>query len=384
MTEDKAQQKAERLKQIVAEAENSLTSIQDTQKLVEEGRVSLAQGIEELESSKARVGALTSAAEQQKSAFDESVSSLKAQIEAKLNEVESLRQSSANAEATSKQHAEQAQASTVEIGRLREEADNDRKTTNEHAADASAKAATVREVSTQADGLRATIEGYQAKFSSFDSQLEQREKRLADGEANHKMLMEELKSDKTKISSVIAESERMLTGATTTGLASSFAKVRDDLTEELKAARLAFYLSILFLFISTLPLVGFILPALGLPGIVVGPKPETAWEFVIGVVVRMIILVPTVWAARFSAARHSNLFRLRENYAYKYSLASSVEGFKRQAESHKEEIAAITFMDLAFNPADRMDAKDQSSKAPNPFLQKLMDKFGLNESGTGT
>ncbi len=50
------------------------------------------------------------------------------------------------------------------------------------------------------------------------------------------------------------------------------------------------------------------------------------------------------------------LFRLNENYAYKYSVGSLFrDGCKRQTEPVKDAIAAATFFELTFNPADRME-----------------------------
>jgi hypothetical protein len=90
--------------------------------------------------------------------------------------------------------------------------------------------------------------------------------------------------------------------------------------------------------------------------------------------------MPGIWLVRFTASRHERLFRLREHYAYKYSVASSVEGFKKQAPELEQGIAAAAFHELTFNPATRMDANSAESRHPNPVMEWVMKKL----ASTGT
>ena len=67
--------------------------------------------------------------------------------------------------------------------------------------------------------------------------------------------------------------------------------------------------------------------------------------------------------------RHARLFRLREQYAHKFSIAASVDGFKKQAQGYEDAIAAETYMRLAeINPAERMEPRhgthDDGSQHP--------------------
>ena len=79
--------------------------------------------------------------------------------------------------------------------------------------------------------------------------------------------------------------------------------------------------------------------------------------------------------------RHAALFRLKEHYAFKYSVASSVDGFKQQAVPYEDEIAAATFFELTFNPADRMEGKGVEERHPNPIIDKVMEKLGFTHDG---
>jgi hypothetical protein len=97
--------------------------------------------------------------------------------------------------------------------------------------------------------------------------------------------------------------------------------------------------------------------------------------------IRVILILPAAWLTKFTAARHASLFKLRENYAYKYSVAMSVDGFKRQAKGYENEIAAATFFELRFNPAEKLDAKGAAVEHPNPVLEWVMNKIGATHDG---
>ena len=73
-----------------------------------------------------------------------------------------------------------------------------------------------------------------------------------------------------------------------------------------------------------------------------------------------------------------------EHYEYKYSVASSVEGFKQQAEPYQDTIAAAAFHELTFNPADKMDSKSREGRHPNPIMEKLMKMIGATYDGNSS
>ena len=187
----------------------------------------------------------------------------------------------------------------------------------------------------------------------------------------------------------------MIKGATVAGLASSFSEAHRKLGRQLLWARLSFYVGIFFLFISAIPLMIYVfLPILTL--FLQGTFPEisdvasnfsergevTGWQYLGQVLARFVILLPAAWFVSFASIRHSSLFRLREHYAYKYSMAVSVEGFRKQAKGYESEITALVLEQLAFNPADKLSAsKDaKEGKVPHPMLDILLSKFreGVN------
>ncbi len=72
------------------------------------------------------------------------------------------------------------------------------------------------------------------------------------------------------------------------------------------------------------------------------------------------------------------MFRLRREYAYKYTVAASVPGFKVEAPQFSDAIAAIAFQQLVQNAPDSTDAsveKKKDADVGNSFLQRLLDPF---------
>lgn len=176
----------------------------------------------------------------------------------------------------------------------------------------------------------------------------------------------------------------MLTGATVAGLASAYGKTRDSLSDELGRARRAFVWGIVFLTISALPLASDTIPFIGQWQSQPAP-PTDATIYALQLFARLILFLPAAWFLRFAANRHAALFRLREEYSHRYALASSVEGFKKQAEGFKEEIAAVTFEQLTVNPAHSLDthSKAGDENPPTPLLKALLDRIQGKEKAGG-
>lgn len=282
-----------------------------------------------------------------------------------------------------------AQASPLreEIERLKTESEKDRKTLAEYTAEGTQSVTAIRTTSEQAEKLKAAIDAYAPTFETFQKQLDQREQAIQQGTERQQTLLKNVEEIETKIAKLNEQAEAMLSGATVAGLAGSFGKLRDDLSKELWWARFAFYFAIAFLFASVVPLAAYIIPGLGeflsLSTAESHSQTATTSELIGQILARALLLLPAAWFAKFAAGRHAALFRLKEHYAYKYSVASSVEGFKRQAEPFKDAIAATTFFELTFNPADRMDTKGHEDRHPNPAMEWIMKKLGATYDGKG-
>jgi hypothetical protein len=278
-------------------------------------------------------------------------------------------------------------ASKDEILKFKEGADKDRKGISEIAGESSQRLDSIKAVQKNADELSSTVSGYQATFSQFQKDLDARNKNYETQKQSFETLKKHLENLSTNVAGLISQAEDMLKGATTSGLAASFSAKQHVTNSELKFARAAYYISIALLVFLTLPVFIYSLPReLTLPVIakifpfdpkLVVPQETTHdyYQYGIQLLARGIFLIPGLLFVRFASSRHERLFRLREDYAYKYSIASSVDGFKKQAEQYADEIAASAYFALTYNPAERMDPKGEDAKMINPLLERVIAKL---------
>lgn len=316
-------------------------------------------------------------------------------LDAALNEA---REVGAQAQQIRKKAEEDGQTTAEqrsEVERLRGLIAQDRQTISEYAAEGSQRIETVRTVAQQAETLQATVSAYEQTFLQFQAELEGRNKLFSKLSAELNDLSNDLKAKQTEIARLIVGAEGMLKGATNAGLAGTFSARQRATGWEAFGARWSFYLSIVVLLIVSIPLAAYVLPrelllALVPKGLPLNPadvlgKPagdHSPGEIIGQVLARALLLIPGIWLVRFSASRHERLFKLREHYAYKYSIASSVEGFKKQAPEYEQEIAATSFYELTFNPATSMEGKSPDARHPNPLLEALMRRIeGKKDSG---
>ncbi|MBX3504960.1 MAG: hypothetical protein KF895_05735 [Parvibaculum sp.] len=268
-----------------------------------------------------------------------------------------------------------------EIRRLKSDGSADRKTVADYLAEVTQQRAAIQTVYGEAKSLQEDVEAYQSTFDQFKKQLDAREAAFREGTENLSSLINDLHTQRSEVNDLLERSRQMLSSATVSGLASNFSSMTKKLTRELWWARFAFYVGIAFLTVSALPLLAFVL----LP--VVGPffdgfsqdvvanishyGPDGAansWQYLGQVLARIAVLLPAAWFVSFAAIRHSSLFRLREHYAYKYSMAVSVEGFKQQAPVYEQEIAALVLEQLAFNPADKLASPREIKESRVPGI----------------
>ncbi len=288
----------------------------------------------------------------------------------------------------------QAGQQRTEVNRLLQEAQNDRKTLNEYSAEGTEKISSIRTTHQETTKLDGAVKEYQANFSRFDEQLKGREEKFLKENADLELIHGRFNESEKKITDLTGQAEGMLRGATNVGLAASFSSLQSKINSELIWARVSFYFSIFVMIILSIPIALYVFPGFqtllqsltGIdPGILVPKSAEghTTTEILAQIAARALLLVPGIWLVRFTSARHERLFRLREHYAYKYSVASSVEGFKKQAPELEQGIAAATFYELTFNPATRMDANSTETRHPNPvmeYVMKKLDKMGGGET----
>ncbi len=266
------------------------------------------------------------------------------------------------------------------------DAETDRQTILKYQGDASAKLQEIEAITTKAQALKAIVSEHQTALTAFDERLKVRETEFEEGTKELKGLIAGFNDQEEQIKDVIKQSETMLKGATVAGLAGRFDEIRKNLSAEMGGAKRSFYFGVLFLFLSAIPLFVFVLSPLiefFTPGFMASFQksgagtPTTAWQYIAQISARFVILLPAIVFVTFSSKRYRSLFELREHYAYKYSMAVSVEGFKKQAPEYENEIAAMVLEELAYNPADMVNGTTnrQNRRSNHQILGLILNKL---------
>lgn len=234
-------------------------------------------------------------------------------------------------------------------------------------AEINAKLVNIRETATQAEKLAVLVDKYKAKYEAFDKELDARLTQFSEYEEANKSAHEQNESREKEIDKLVSEANQMLQGATNAGLARAFNDASVKYGDEAEEAKKGFYWSIVFLVVSVLPLAAYVFQ---IPYFDKVSESTTTGVTLGGVLSRIVFLLPGVWLTSFTALRHSSLFQLHREYAFKAAIAMSVDGFKMQAPEYKEAIAGSAFIELATKP-DYTSHKD-TAKSPNPILGYLV------------
>lgn len=269
-------------------------------------------------------------------------------------------------EKSSKKNLEQIAALLKEVQGIQNTANDELGKISGFLADATAKMPEIQNIHTNATSLKKQIEEYQADFEKFQKSLDQRIQTYTKGNEELTTLVKSLKEQEQNIIELNDKATNMLNNVTVAGLAQGFGIRRDELVNELDAAQKLYFKALWALFFSSLA------PLIYLVYRIVNDKPIEYMELS----VFLLLLIPAALFIRFSGHRYNNLFRLREHYAHKYSIAVSVEGFRDQLEKGKEEIIAATFTQLSSsNPDNIIDNGKGGAEHPLPIWEKFLSLF---------
>jgi hypothetical protein len=280
-----------------------------------------------------------------------------------------------------------------EMIRLVELVDKDRTTIAERSVETAQKTETIRALTAEATKIGDSARAYEGMFSEFQNLLDQRNDQFKIGTKNISDLQRQLAERLGAVDELKTQADAMLVGATNVGLASAFSKRAVELRGDVSKARRAYYFSIAFLVLLSLPLAFFLIPkellgpllrTMSIPATGTVPNVSSAAtgsDLLAQVLARALLLVPGWFLVRFCAARHERSFKLLEHYEYKYSIAAAVEGFKKQAPGYESEIAAASFFELTDNPATSLDAKGPETRHPNRMMEAVLKRLeGKGES----
>lgn len=239
-----------------------------------------------------------------------------------------------------------------------------------------AKIEQITVITQEAATLKANVAAYQAEFDSFSTTLETRNKNYDTARKRLDESIEFVSTSKNVIQERIKESEALLAGATNSALASGYNILLGKLEAKLDKAAIAFYISIGCMAVTCIPILDYFIPFLGIPKIHDTTGGMGGHGEIKDFIIRAILLLPTSWLTLFNAKKYANVFKLKEHYAYKYAIASSVEGFKKQAPEYEEAIAFAAFHELSFNPANDIDGKKAVAHHPiRNFAEEVLENM---------
>ncbi|WP_313953745.1 hypothetical protein [Accumulibacter sp.] len=240
--------------------------------------------------------------------------------------------------------------------------------------DASSVATLVEKIKTigsAADTLEKLVAGHTSSVEAFQKQLDGRNAEFEKFQETTKIASEENAEREEEISRLIDVSNAMISGATTAGLAKSMEDTRARYEARMTSARKGFYVAVVLLVISAVPLIFHLLP--GLFGTWAAANTQDEDGTLYSFIGRLFLLLPATWLTAFFAKSYASFFDLEREYAHKAALAMSVDGFKRQAPKYEEEITAEVFMEIRKNPGTG-DATTPASHPLYDVLAKVVEK----------
>jgi hypothetical protein len=238
-----------------------------------------------------------------------------------------------------------------EAKRLLEQVTSATATVNDNATVVATRMGDVTKLKSQLDTANDALTAYQATLDTTKAGVQ-------DAIGKSGQIIEDFEAKRTDVERIIQDAEKMLSGATAAGLATSFKEERGALDTRMLVASVWFGVGIVLLIATSMILAAYVL---NLPFKVfgidlshpVGTAKAPLEPTIAGVLSRAIVLVGPFWLTLFSARRYRSLFELRQRYSHKYNMAVSMESFKKQAPSFAEQIGAWVFYVIAQDPVQR-------------------------------
>ncbi|QJE74000.1 hypothetical protein HHL28_13655 [Aerophototrophica crusticola] len=221
--------------------------------------------------------------------------------------------------------------------------------------------------------LDADAKALHERMVGFDRKLSSREKEIESGRKTIAEVSQILKATGKEAENLVVQAKEVLGTATAAGLSESFIKEKASLDEKLGRLRKSIYVSIGFLFLSVLIATNslpFLKEVISLPsvGSATGETNEVL-KFISGMAIRIAIMFPSLVLTAFNINQYRQNFLLREQYAYKYTVAASIDGFRKQAPNHDQAMAAAAFEELLFNPITALKSIPQRQ---NTYISEII------------
>lgn len=205
-------------------------------------------------------------------------------------------------------------------------------------------------------------------LSVFSATLDGVNKRIEEAAASSEKVKSKYEEQSEQIREMIAQAEKMVGGATVAGLAQAFRDERASLERSMRWTFSTFLVGIGLLVAASVVLAIYLLE-IPLPGLT-GKAGSAAMSVTLqGVVSRSVIILGPFWLTLFAARRYRDLFNLRQKYSHKYNMAFSMNGFKNEAPSYKEQIAAWVFQIVAEDPIGQGGVSEKEETPPTTLAE---------------
>lgn len=246
----------------------------------------------------------------------------------------------------------------------------------------------IASVNESARALKQVVAEYQSEFDKFMSAMTLRERQFTEGTESFTKLQSRTTEAMNELDRLVTRARAVLGEATVAGLSDRFKTEADSLNTRMGWILVMLFAGVALFFFSAglaLDMIPFARSWISMPTRV-PPLSEGAWQNLVymltSVLGKVILLLPSLILIGFSVKWYAALFKLRKEYAYKYTVAASLPGFKIEAPTFSEAVTAIAIQELMHNPEDSEGAeKGKGTKSEslmhrltNPFVTKVVDQ----------
>lgn len=210
--------------------------------------------------------------------------------------------------------------------------------------------------------LKNEVETHLESAKNHSQAIIETNNKIADTQIKSDELKNELKDSSEKYDALVNKIEGLLPGATTAGLAKSFA--------ERKAALIISKLTALLLFAGSI--IGFIV--LGTVALFAS-EIKTISDFFIFTFERTPFIAGLLLLEEFGRRQYNAITKLEEDYAYKESISKAFEGYRKEFESMEnpalQQSLSEKTMEALFERPGRLLDQESKDKIPAEILSML-------------
>lgn len=209
-------------------------------------------------------------------------------------------------------------------------------------------------------------------------------------------LIETLKKRDKSAEEIISNMRKNHSDSKSLGLSKIFTNNATRITKELFWTQIKTFISTVFLFVFSIPLIGYVVLPLLMPFLpssidihqnfdtYARSSGSSGWDVLSDVIIRVGVLLPAAWLFLIWNKRYNILLQLREHYQYKSAIALSIEDLKGQSKRYTDEIITHLVTELASDPARIMSRGSNKGEISDTIIAKLVQPIQDPISGSIT